>query len=65
MIAISCLIAVDGIKVLRDGYLNQLQLSQQKSDFVSSVSHELRAPIASVQLMTESLDRGEITSPEK
>ena len=34
-------------------------------DFVSSVSHELRAPIASVRLMAESLDRGKISGTQK
>ena len=38
----------------------QAMLSEMKSNFVSSVSHELRAPIAAVQLMGESLDRGKI-----
>jgi signal transduction histidine kinase len=36
-----------------------------KSNFVSSVSHELRAPIASVRLMAESLDLGKISDPVK
>src|SRR5256885_7887314 len=36
-----------------------------KSNFVASVSHELRAPIASVRLMAESLERGKITDPPK
>jgi hypothetical protein len=36
-----------------------------KSNFVSSVSHELRAPIASVRLMAESLERGKISEPVK
>jgi signal transduction histidine kinase len=31
-----------------------------KTNFVSSVSHELRAPIASVRLMAENLERGKI-----
>jgi signal transduction histidine kinase len=38
----------------------QALLSEMKSNFVSSVSHELRAPIAAVRLMAESLDRGKI-----
>src|SRR6185436_16445083 len=38
---------------------------EMKSNFVSSVSHELRAPIASVRLMAESLDRGKIQEPHK
>ena len=36
-----------------------------KTNFVSSVSHELRAPIASVRLMAESLDRGRIQDADK
>ena len=43
----------------------QRRLNELKSNFVSSVSHELRAPIASVRLMAESLDRGKITDPGK
>ncbi|MGA2173498.1 MAG: HAMP domain-containing sensor histidine kinase [Verrucomicrobiota bacterium] len=38
----------------------QLQLNEMKSNFVSSVSHELRAPIAAVRLMAENLERGKI-----
>src|ERR1700724_2177889 len=36
-----------------------------KSNFVSSVSHELRAPIASVRLLAESLERGKILEAPK
>ncbi len=43
----------------------QLRLNEMKSDFVSSVSHELRAPIASVRLMAESLERGKVSTPSK
>jgi signal transduction histidine kinase/tetratricopeptide (TPR) repeat protein len=43
----------------------QQQLAELKSNFVSSVSHELRAPIASVRLMAESLERGKISGSVK
>src|SRR6266545_2386114 len=43
----------------------QQRLAEMKTNFVSSVSHELRAPIASVRLMAESLDRGKIPDPKK
>jgi signal transduction histidine kinase len=42
-----------------------LRLSELKSNFVSSVSHELRAPIASVRLLAESLERGKISEAPK
>ncbi len=44
---------------------SQLRLSEMTSNFVSGVSHELRAPLASVRLMAESLDQGRIQEPEK
>lgn len=49
----------------RRALLKQLRLNEMKSNFVSSVSHELRAPIASVRLLAESLERGKISEPQK
>jgi signal transduction histidine kinase len=46
-------------------YRRQAALSEMKSNFVSSVSHELRAPIAAVRLMAESLDRGTVAEEDK
>ncbi len=46
-------------------FWRQLRLNELKSNFVSSVSHELRAPIASVRLMAESLERGKIAEAGK
>ena len=43
----------------------QLRLNDLKSNFVSSVSHELRSPIASVRLMAESLERGKVPEAPK
>ncbi len=43
----------------------QRRLAEIKSNFVSSVSHELRAPIASVTLMAESLERGTLDGPAR
>ena len=47
------------------GYRRQLKLAEMTSNFVSSVSHELRAPLASMRLMAESLDRGKIENEQK
>jgi signal transduction histidine kinase len=54
------LTAVIGFIRARRAFLREHQLSELKSNFVSSVSHELRAPIASVRLMAESLERGKV-----
>ncbi len=51
--------------ILRRSLIRQQSLNEQKSNFVSSVSHELRAPIASVRLMAESLERGKVAGGAK
>jgi len=43
----------------------QRRLGEMQSNFVASVSHELRAPITSVGLMVESLERGTIEPGER
>ena len=65
LIAVATAAALIGFVSARRAFLRQQQLSEMKSNFVSSVSHELRAPIASVRLMAESLDRGKIIEPAK
>lgn len=50
--------ALAGFWALRRALAREQQLGQLKSDFVSSVSHELRAPIAAVRLMAENLESG-------
>ncbi|MBW8865660.1 MAG: hypothetical protein JF609_12225, partial [Verrucomicrobia bacterium] len=59
------LTALAGLFSARRAFYRQLQLNDLKSNFVSSVSHELRAPIASVRLMAENLERGKIPDPAR
>jgi signal transduction histidine kinase len=61
----SAFVALVGLLAARRSFHRQLRLSELKSNFVSSVSHELRAPIASVRLMAESLERGKIPDTTK
>ena len=65
LIVASALASLIGLITASRGFRKQLRLNEQKSNFVSSVSHELRAPIASVRLMAESLERGKISEPRK
>jgi signal transduction histidine kinase len=65
LIVASAIAAVIGFVSARRAFLRQQALSDMKSNFVSSVSHELRAPIASVRLLAESLERGKIAEPAK
>jgi signal transduction histidine kinase len=57
--------ALVGLLAAHRAFARQLRLSEMKSNFVSSVSHELRAPIASVRLLAENLDRGKVTDAAK
>lgn len=65
LIALSAGAVLIGFVAARRAFRNQQQLSEMKTNFVSSVSHELRAPIASVRLMTEELQQGAEPSPQK
>jgi len=65
LILASAAAAVIGLGAAWRAFQRQLRLSEMKTNFVSSVSHELRAPIASVRLLAESLDRGKVADPAK
>ncbi len=65
LIAAAAVTALLGFFGTWRAYAKEHRLNELKSNFVSSVSHELRAPIASVRLMAESLDRGKITDHGK
>ncbi|MCL4178794.1 MAG: HAMP domain-containing histidine kinase [Verrucomicrobia bacterium] len=59
LIAVSVVSVLGGATAAWRGFSEQQRLTELKSNFVSSVSHEMRAPIASVRLMAEELvDRG-------
>ncbi len=60
LIAASALSALIGFVAAYRAFRRQQRLSEMKSNFVSGVSHELRAPIASVRLMAENLELGKI-----
>ena len=65
LVLAAALTALAGLLFARRAFRRQWQLNEQKSNFVSSVSHELRAPIASVRLMAENLERGKISEPAR
>lgn len=65
LIGAALLAAFIGLGAAYRAFHRQLRLNEMKSNFVSSVSHELRAPIASVRLMAESLERGKVSERSK
>jgi signal transduction histidine kinase len=65
LIGAAVLAALAGLLTARRAFYQQHRLSEMKTNFVSSVSHELRAPIASMRLLAESLERGKIAETAK
>ncbi|MBX3731161.1 MAG: hypothetical protein KF791_01055 [Verrucomicrobiae bacterium] len=54
-----------GVWQAHRAFRRQCALAEQKSNFVSSVSHELRAPLASMQLLAERLAGGRVHDDAK
>lgn len=54
-----------GLWTMRRSLLKERRLSELKSNFVSSVSHELRAPVASMRLMAENLESRAVTDEHR
>jgi signal transduction histidine kinase len=65
LVVVSAMAALIGLLAAWRAFRQQRELSEMKSNFVSSVSHELRAPIASVRLMAENLEGDKIQEPRK
>jgi signal transduction histidine kinase len=65
LILVSAAAAFVGFVSAYRGFRQQLRLNEMKSNFVSSVSHELRAPIAALRLLAEGLERGKISGEAK
>ncbi|MCW1914396.1 HAMP domain-containing histidine kinase [Luteolibacter sp. GHJ8] len=51
------------LAVMQRSLRRERQLNDMKSQFVASVSHELRAPVASIRLMADALEAGKV-APE-
>lgn len=53
--------AITGIILVNRTVERERRLGELKSQFVASVSHELRAPVASMRLMADALEAGKVT----
>lgn len=64
-IGLAVLAAMVGVLQAWRTLRQQIALHEAKSNFVSAVSHELRAPLASVRLLAEGLARDGLADPAK
>jgi signal transduction histidine kinase len=65
LMAAAALAAVVGLLVTVRGIRVAAELAGMKSDFVSSVTHELKTPLAGIRLVADTLVRGRYESAEK
>jgi signal transduction histidine kinase len=64
IVALVSAIAVGGFLLMTD-LRRQLLVAQQKTDFVSNVSHELKTPLTSIRLFSDLLAEGRVADDEK
>lgn len=54
-----------GVWMMVKGILKEKKVVYAKSQFVASVTHELRAPVGSMRLMADALDGGKLTTEKE
>lgn len=62
-VALASLVSIGGLWVILATLKRERKLNEMKSQFVASVSHELRAPVASIRLVADALEEGKL-APE-
>src|SRR5262249_37035285 len=65
LIALIDLVVVLGLFLVHWTVRRQVHLAQVKSDFVTSLGHELESPIGLIHLFAETLDAGHCPTEEK
>lgn len=63
LLASAVLVSTGALLMILRMIKRERKLGELKSQFVSSVSHELRAPVGSIRLMAEALREGKVRGP--
>jgi signal transduction histidine kinase len=63
VILCASLVSALGFAIMRAGFRRLERINELKNNFVASVSHEFRAPVASVRLLAENLERRTTPDP--
>jgi signal transduction histidine kinase len=54
-----------GIVLVTRAFAREVRLAHRRSDFVLGISHDLKTPLAHIQLFAESLELGRVKTPER
>lgn len=65
LMAILALIMAAGVFFVAGAAAREVRLAELKSNFVASVSHDLKTPLALIQLFAETLELGRVRTPER
>jgi signal transduction histidine kinase len=65
LMAILALVMAAAIFFVAGAAAREVRLAELKSNFVASVSHDLKTPLALIQLFAETLELGRVRTPER
>lgn len=65
LMAMLAVVMAAGVFFVARGAAREVRLAELKSNFVASVSHDLKTPLALIQLFAETLELGRVRTPER
>lgn len=65
LMAMLALVMAAGVFFVAGAAAREVRLAELKSNFVASVSHDLKTPLALIQLFAETLELGRVRTPER
>lgn len=65
LVTTACVVILVGVSFVLFAVEKERRLSEQKSEFIANVSHELKTPLASIRMFAELLLTGRVTTEEK